>query len=64
MLDRMLQLLASYSIVTSTQRDHESKLIRVYGLAHVAKYFIENEDGGSLGALMELLHDKVFLNNW
>nr|QQH14891.1 caffeic acid 3-O-methyltransferase isoform 1 [Cirsium japonicum] len=64
MLDRMLRLLASHSIVTCTQRDCESGPIRVYGLAPVAKYFIRNEDGMSLGALMELLQDKVFIDSW
>ncbi|XP_071732094.1 caffeic acid 3-O-methyltransferase-like [Rutidosis leptorrhynchoides] len=64
MLDRMLRLLASHSIVTCNQRDHESKPVRVYGLAPVAKYLIPNEDGASLGALMLLLQDKVFIDSW
>ncbi|KAJ9552939.1 hypothetical protein OSB04_016984 [Centaurea solstitialis] len=55
MLDRMLRLLASYSIVTCTQQ--------VYGLAPVAKYLIQNEDGVSLRALMELIQDKVFIKS-
>ncbi|MFS7911066.1 putative caffeate O-methyltransferase [Helianthus anomalus] len=39
-LDRMLQLLASYSVVTCWQADHEYSPVRVYGLAPVAKHFI------------------------
>ncbi|KAI3783706.1 hypothetical protein L1987_42792 [Smallanthus sonchifolius] len=64
MLDRMLRLLASHSIVTCTERIHESRRIRVYGLTPVAKYFIPNEDGASLGPLMQLLQDKVFIDSW
>ena len=48
-LDRMLMLLASHSIVTCTQGDYKSRKVRVYGLTPVAKYFIPNEDGPSLG---------------
>nr|XP_043615220.1 caffeic acid 3-O-methyltransferase-like [Erigeron canadensis]XP_043615221.1 caffeic acid 3-O-methyltransferase-like [Erigeron canadensis] len=65
MLDRMLRLLASHSIVTCTEsKDHESRPVRVYGLTPVAKYFIPNKDGASLGALMLLLQDKVFIDSW
>ncbi|KAJ9564752.1 hypothetical protein OSB04_000718 [Centaurea solstitialis] len=62
MLDRMLRLLASYSIVTCAQQDHEIKSGQVYGLAPVAKYLIRNEDGMSLGPLLELNLDKVFID--
>ena len=64
MLDRMLRLLASHSIVTCTLMNSEPGPVRVYGLAPVAKYFIRNEDGVSLGALMELVQDKVFIDSW
>ncbi|KAJ9564755.1 hypothetical protein OSB04_000721 [Centaurea solstitialis] len=64
MLDRMLQFLASYSIVTCTQWDRELKSGQVYGLAPVAKYLIRNEDGVSLAPLLELNLDKVLINNW
>lgn len=64
MLDRMLRLLASHSIVTCSQGEQESRPVRLYGLAPVAKYFIINEDGASLGRLMELAQDKVYSNSW
>ncbi|KAI3512546.1 hypothetical protein L1887_19862 [Cichorium endivia] len=64
MLDRMLRLLASHSVVTCSQRDHDCKLVRVYGLAPVAKNFIPNEDGVSLGPMMELHHDKLTIDPW
>ncbi|PWA90708.1 O-methyltransferase COMT-type, S-adenosyl-L-methionine-dependent methyltransferase [Artemisia annua] len=64
MLDRMLRLLASHSIVTCSQGEHESRPVRLYGLAPVSKYFIINEDGASLGRVMELAQDKVYSNSW
>ncbi|KAI3744913.1 hypothetical protein L1987_58011 [Smallanthus sonchifolius] len=64
MLDRMLHLLASHSVVTCSQRVKELKPVRVYGLAPVAKYLIPNEDGVSLGPLMELLQGQVFTQSW
>ncbi|XP_071713441.1 caffeic acid 3-O-methyltransferase-like [Rutidosis leptorrhynchoides] len=65
-IDRMLRLLASHSVVTCTQQDHQSKPIRMYGLTPVAKYFIPNEDGSSLGLgpSVLLVHDKVFVDSW
>ncbi|XP_076943954.1 cathecol O-methyltransferase 1-like [Bidens hawaiensis] len=64
MIDRMLCLLASHSIVTCNKRVHESGPIRVYGLTPIAKYFIPNEDGVSLGPLIQLAQDKVFTKSW
>uniref|UniRef100_A0A5B7BL78 Putative O-methyltransferase 2 n=1 Tax=Davidia involucrata TaxID=16924 RepID=A0A5B7BL78_DAVIN len=61
MLDRILLLLASYSVLTCSVVDAEQRL---YGLAPVAKYFVRNEDGVSLGPLMALLQDKVFIDSW
>ncbi|OIT23733.1 PREDICTED: caffeic acid 3-O-methyltransferase-like [Nicotiana attenuata] len=66
MLDRMLYVLASYSLFTcSIVEDEEnggSK--RVYGLSQVGKFFVRDEDGASMGPLLALLQDKVFINSW
>ncbi|CAI9302134.1 unnamed protein product [Lactuca saligna] len=64
MLDRMLRLLATHSVVTCNQQEREFGLVRVYGLTPVAKYFVPNKDGVSLCALMELLQDKAFVDSW
>ncbi|KAI3795269.1 hypothetical protein L1987_37920 [Smallanthus sonchifolius] len=56
MLDRMLKLLASHSVVTCGQMIKELKPVRVYGLAPVAKYLIPNEDGVSLGIPFDKVH--------
>lgn len=64
MLDRMLRLLASHGVVTCSQRDDDLKPLRVYGLTPVSKFFIPNEDGVSLGPLMELVQGEVFIESW
>ncbi|KAD4982220.1 hypothetical protein R6Q59_001788 [Mikania micrantha] len=64
MVDRMLRLLASYSIVTCTEVVHESKPVRAYGLTPIANYFIPNEDGASLCALLQLNQDKASNESW
>ncbi|XP_022880297.1 caffeic acid 3-O-methyltransferase-like isoform X2 [Olea europaea var. sylvestris] len=60
MLDRMLRLLVSYSVLTCSVSDGQ----RQYGLAPVAKYFVRNEEGISLCPLMSFLQDKVFIESW
>lgn len=72
MLDRILRLLASHSVLNCTvvnanDGDHGygPNFQRVYSLAPVSKYFVKSdEDGVSLGALMALIQDKVFLDSW
>nr|XP_043633163.1 caffeic acid 3-O-methyltransferase-like isoform X2 [Erigeron canadensis] len=64
MLDRMLRLLASHSVVTCTQRELEEKPVRAYGLTPVAKYFVPNEDSVSLAPMMELVQGEVFIQSW
>ncbi|GLT46468.1 hypothetical protein SLA2020_202160 [Shorea laevis] len=65
MLDRILMLLATHSVVTcSVDVDDHGEPHRLYGLAPVSKYFIRNENGVSLGPLMTLVQDKVFLDSW
>ncbi|KAH7858043.1 hypothetical protein Vadar_019452 [Vaccinium darrowii] len=72
MLDRMLRLLASNSILTCSvvSSDHPSSTpaavvgqTRLYGLAPVAKYFVSDQDGVSLGPLLLLLQDNVFMDS-
>ena len=67
MLDRILRLLASHSVLSCTVvGDDESccNVQRLYGLAPVSNYFVTNEDGVSLGPLMALVQDKVFAHSW
>jgi hypothetical protein len=77
MLDRMLRLLASYSILTcsvvdlhSDDHDHDSSALatlvdrRLYGLTPLAKYFVPDQDGVSLAPLLCLTLEKAFVDSW
>ncbi|XP_004309514.1 PREDICTED: caffeic acid 3-O-methyltransferase-like [Fragaria vesca subsp. vesca] len=66
-LDRMLRLLSAHSILTcsvSTDELDHVKVLRLYGLAPVGKYFIRDEDGGSLATILNFCHDKVNTDSW
>ncbi|KAL0016165.1 hypothetical protein SO802_003234 [Lithocarpus litseifolius] len=68
LLDCMLKLLASHSVLTCSivTHQHDGQVSRLYGLAPVSKYFIKNQDGigGSLAPLLDLFQDKVEMNTW
>uniref|UniRef100_A0A6J1CQZ7 caffeate O-methyltransferase n=1 Tax=Momordica charantia TaxID=3673 RepID=A0A6J1CQZ7_MOMCH len=65
MVDRILRLLATHSVVVcSTAEDEGGNVKRLYSLTPVSKYFVGNEDGVSLGPAMELIQDKVLLDSW
>ncbi|KAH7838663.1 hypothetical protein Vadar_029618 [Vaccinium darrowii] len=72
MLDRMLCFLVSHSILTcsvisSNQASPPAALVRprrLYGLAPVAKYLVNNQDGCSLAPLLFFSQDKVFMDGW
>uniref|UniRef100_A0A5B7BDJ6 Caffeate O-methyltransferase n=1 Tax=Davidia involucrata TaxID=16924 RepID=A0A5B7BDJ6_DAVIN len=67
-VDRILRLLATHSILTSTTPHHHEydgpQVHRLYGLAPVSKYFIRNQDGVSLAPLLELIQGKVMIDMW
>lgn len=68
-LDRLLRLLASHHVLNCYIVDDDETpgprcFRRLYGLAPVAKFFVTNDDGVSLGPLIDLYHDKVFLESW
>uniref|UniRef100_M1CLR8 Catechol O-methyltransferase n=1 Tax=Solanum tuberosum TaxID=4113 RepID=M1CLR8_SOLTU len=64
MLDRMLYVLATYSLLTCSINNNINN-VRLYGLSPVGKMFVsDNEDGVSLGPLLALLQHKVSINTW
>lgn len=65
-LDRILRLLASYSIVTcsSESSDQPRNNTRLYGLAPVSKYFIPNQDGVSFAPMLQAIQDKIMVDMW
>ncbi|XP_039118138.1 tricetin 3',4',5'-O-trimethyltransferase-like [Dioscorea cayenensis subsp. rotundata] len=66
MLDRILRLLSSYSIlICSLSTDPISgATTHRYGAAPVVKYLAQNEDGFTLSALGLMDQDKVLMESW
>nr|KJB23957.1 hypothetical protein B456_004G125600 [Gossypium raimondii] len=65
MLDRILRLLATYSILTCSLRTlPDGKVERLYGLGPVCKFVTKNEDGVTLSALSLMNQDKVLMESW
>ncbi|CAI9106578.1 OLC1v1005767C2 [Oldenlandia corymbosa var. corymbosa] len=66
MLDRMLRLLSTYSVLTYDEVAAEdgAGCERVYGLTSVGEFFVPDENGISISPLVELLHDKVLMDSW
>ncbi|KAK7354871.1 hypothetical protein VNO80_20423 [Phaseolus coccineus] len=67
MLDRLLALLSSHSILNSSLiSDHRvpPTVHRLYTITPVAAFFVPNSDGVSLGPLVALSLDKILLQNW
>nr|WMY23413.1 COMT protein [Stephania japonica] len=65
MLDRMLRLLTSYSVLASmVETNGNGEAERMYGLAPVCKYLVSNQDGVSLSPLMFLIQDKTFMGSY
>jgi isoliquiritigenin 2'-O-methyltransferase len=62
-LDRMLRLLASYSLLSiSTRTNDAGKMVRIYGITPSGKYFVSNEnDRGYLGSMTSYLCHPAFL---
>ncbi|KAM1019635.1 hypothetical protein ACFX13_041711 [Malus domestica] len=66
MLDRLLAVLASNSVLDCTvvKGKVEKCFRRLYSLTPVSKQFVTTEDGVSLGPVLALFQDKVFLESW
>ncbi|KAL9232146.1 hypothetical protein vseg_007285 [Gypsophila vaccaria] len=65
MLDRILVLLASYSIVSCNVRPAKSgDFEREYGLGKLSKYFLPDHNGCSLAPLLALFMDPVVQASW
>ena len=64
-LERMLRLLASYSILTcSTRASEHGGTERVYGLTHVSKYLVPDESRGYLASLTTFIRYPALLPIW
>ncbi|KAL2324733.1 hypothetical protein Fmac_023791 [Flemingia macrophylla] len=64
-LDRMLRMLASYSLLTSSTRTtHHSATQTVYGLSPVGNYFVPNGSRGSLASFTTFFFYPALLQVW
>lgn len=64
-LDRILRLLASYSILICSLRTKEDGSVeRLYGAGPICKFLKSDDQNGSIGPLFLLHHDKVFMKSW
>ncbi|KAL0299761.1 UNVERIFIED_CONTAM: Caffeic acid 3-O-methyltransferase 1 [Sesamum radiatum] len=65
MLDRILRLLASYSILNcSLKKLPDGGVERLYGLAPVCKFLTKNDDGVSMAPLLLMNQDKILMESW
>lgn len=65
MLDRILRLLASYSVLECSLRELPGGGVeRLYGLAPVCKYLTKNEDSVSMAPLLLMNQDKILMESW
>lgn len=69
MLDRMLYLLSTYSVLTcdvleNACADGSVRYERVYGLSPVGESFVPDEEGNTIAHLAELVQFKVMIDSW
>jgi len=65
MLDRILRLLASHSMLSSCLGEEgQNSGKRLYSLTYASKYFVSDADGVSFGASLNLILGKVCLDSW
>ncbi|WCJ27577.1 Caffeic acid 3-O-methyltransferase [Euphorbia peplus] len=65
MLDRILRLLASYSVLNcSLTTLPDGRIQRLYGVAPVCKFLTKNQDGVSISPLCLMNQDKVLMESW
>ncbi|GMN65108.1 hypothetical protein TIFTF001_034177 [Ficus carica] len=67
MVDRILRLLASHSVLSCSVVSDDnagSSVCRLYSLNPLSKYFVTTEDGVSLGPFVALGKEKVILDSW
>lgn len=65
MLDRILRVLACYSVLECKLKELDNGQVeRTYALAPVCKYLTRNEDGVSMAPLSLLYQDRILLESW
>nr|AAR24095.1 caffeic acid O-methyltransferase-like protein [Ammi majus] len=67
MLDRMLRLLATHSIIKCKlvkRSGGTHRLTRSYGLTSISQYFVQAKDGPCLAPYIRLIHHKEMQRSW
>lgn len=65
LIDRILRLLASYSILSCSVVDRDNGLVeRLYGLEPVCEFLVKNQDDASIAPLVLMNQDKVLMESW
>ncbi|KAK8946367.1 Tricetin 3',4',5'-O-trimethyltransferase [Platanthera zijinensis] len=65
MIERILRLLASYSILSySSSTDDEGRIIPRYGPNLVCKFFSPKKNDASVDSLALMFQDKIIMENW
>ncbi|CAL9760397.1 unnamed protein product [Musa acuminata subsp. burmannicoides] len=64
MVDRILRLLAAYSVVSCTVEAGDDGRPRISTAPRVCKYLTKNEDGVSLASMSLMNQDKVLMESW
>lgn len=65
LLDRMLRLLASHSLLTCSLRTlDDGKVERLYGLSPAGKFFVADESGASLASASVLHAQPTSIDSW
>ncbi|CAM8891700.1 unnamed protein product [Rhodiola kirilowii] len=65
LLDRVLNLLASHSILKCYGKTGEDGVVeRVYGVSPICQFLTEDEGGGSIAPLFLLFQDMVLMKSW
>ncbi|KAJ7946584.1 Caffeic acid O-methyltransferase [Quillaja saponaria] len=65
MVDRILRLLATHSVVTCTVNDGENGSVQwLYGSTPLSKYFLLDQKEISLAPFLHLFHQKALMDSW
>lgn len=65
MLDRILRLLTSYSVLNCKLKELPAGGVeRLYSLAPVCKFLTKNADGVSMAPLLLMNQDKILMESW
>ncbi|KAK3417938.1 hypothetical protein EUGRSUZ_H03922 [Eucalyptus grandis] len=67
LVDRMMRLLASHGVIEWRLRRGDGDGDggeREYGPGPMCRFFAKDQEGGDVGPLFLLIHDKVFMESW